>query len=123
MRDYADEVASLVQRCSAKPILIGWSMGGLVATLVAARGLASACVGLAPSAPALRQDDTVILRRGVFGPEEYGTVSRDPAAPQPSMPDLDLQERRVALGSLGSESRLARHQRKRLPAPRGAHRP
>jgi hypothetical protein len=32
---------------------------------------------------------------------------------QPAMPDLDLEERQVALSSLGLESRLARDERKR----------
>jgi pimeloyl-ACP methyl ester carboxylesterase len=122
MHAYADDVADLATRYSPKPIVIGWSMGGLVAMMVAARGLASACVGLAPSAPMLRQDDTVVLRHGVFGPEEYGIVTRD-LERQPMMADLDAEERTIALGSLGAESRLARDERKRgivvtsLPCP------
>lgn len=122
MHDYADDVASVVEQLSTKPIVLGWSMGGLVAMMVAARGLASACVGLAPSMPAEREDDTIALREGVFGPEEYGIESRDPAQ-QPAMPDLDPEERMVALGSLGAESRRARDERKRgivirsLPCP------
>ena len=49
-------------------------------------------------------------------------MSDDPAQ-QPSMPDLDLEERRIALVSLGPESRQARGERKRgivvhaLPCP------
>lgn len=122
MRDYADDVADLAGRFAQKPIVIGWSMGGLVAVIVAARGLATACVGLGPSLPAQREDDTVPLREGVFGPEEYGIISRDPAQ-QPAMPDLDAEERRIALSSLGAESRRARDERKRgvvitsLPCP------
>jgi len=112
MRDYADDVAGLAARYSPKPIVIGWSMGGLVVMLVAARGVAAACVGLAPSTPALHHDDTVALRRGVFGPEEYGIVGHD-VIRQPMMPDLDADERAIALGSLGSESRFARDERKR----------
>ena len=46
-----------------------------------------------------------------FGPEEYGIASRDPND-QPAMPDLDLDERNVALASLAPESRLARDERK-----------
>jgi len=122
MRDYADDVASAVEQLSAKPIVMGWSMGGLVAMMVASAGLARACVGLAPSMPAEREDDTIALREGVFGPEEYGIESRDPVQ-QPAMPDLDPEERMVALGSLGAESRRARDERKRgivirsLPCP------
>lgn len=90
---------------------MGWSMGGLVALMVAARGHARACVALAPSAPAHRRDETVELRRGVFGAEEYGITSDDPAD-QPAMPDLDIEERSIALESLSAESRTARDDRK-----------
>jgi pimeloyl-ACP methyl ester carboxylesterase len=52
MHDYAADVAVLVAQFRQSPVLIGWSMGGLVALMVAATGVASACVGLAPSTPA-----------------------------------------------------------------------
>jgi hypothetical protein len=42
---------------------------------------------------------------------------------QPATPDLDLEERRVALDSLGQESRLARDERKRGIVPGGVARP
>ena len=122
MNDYADDVAELAGRYSPEPIVVGWSMGGLVALMVAARGLASACVGLAPSAPARLLDETVPLRNGVFDSQEYGIVSPDPSD-QPAMPDLDAEERAIALTSLAPESRLARDERKRgilvrqLPCP------
>jgi pimeloyl-ACP methyl ester carboxylesterase len=112
MSDYADDVAGFARRFSTMPIVIGWSMGGLIAMMVASAGVAHACVGLAPSLPASREDSSVPLRKGTFGPEEYGIVSDDPAQ-QPSMPDLDLEERAIALGSLGPESRQARDERKR----------
>ena len=72
---------------------------------------ARACVGLTPSTPARHRDTSVRLGTGVFGPEEYGNVDRDPER-QPTMPDLDREERQVALESLGTESRLARGERK-----------
>lgn len=110
MSDYADDVRALVRELPRRPVLIGWSMGGLVAMMAAAGGDATACVGLAPSLPALSRDASLPLRHGTFGPEEYGIASRDPAE-QPAMPDLDHDERRMALASLGSESRLARDER------------
>jgi hypothetical protein len=57
-----------------------------------------------------------------LGGEEYGITSQDPDE-QPAMPDLDREERLMALVSLGRESRLARHERQRgiiievLPCP------
>ena len=111
MSDYADDVTAVVDGLPETPIVVGWSMGGLVAMMVAARGRARACVGLAPSTPAARRDEGVEVRPGVFGPEEYGITSEDPAE-QPTMPDLDVEERVVAIGSLSPESRTARDDRK-----------
>jgi len=122
MSDYAQDVADLVARLGPLPIVMGWSMGGLVALLVAARGLARACVALAPSKPSVRVDASMPLRHGTFGPEEYGILPGD-SLDQPTMPDLDPHERHIALSSLGLESRLARDERKRgvvipsLPCP------
>ena len=111
MSDYAADVAAAVDGLPEPPVVVGWSMGGLVAMMVAARGVARACVGLAPSAPATTRDEGVEIRRGVFGAEEYGITSDDPTS-QPSMPDLDIEERQVAIGSLSAESRTARDDRK-----------
>ena len=71
-----------------------------------------ACVGLAPSTLAQRYDASVQIRSGVFGPEEYGIVHRDPDR-QLMMPDLDRDERLIALNALAMESRVARDERKR----------
>ena len=122
MQDYAADVTVLVTQCRQPPVLIGWSMGELVALMVAATGVAGACVGLAPSTPARQLNTSVALRTGEFGGEEYGITSHDPDE-QPAMPDLDREERLMALAALGRESRLARHERQRgiiieaLPCP------
>lgn len=111
MADYADDVIAFARSLRHPPVLVGWSMGGLVAMMAAAACSARACVGLAPSTPARTFDASVSLRSGVFGPEEYGIVDRDPDH-QPAMADLDRAERVIALEALGSESRLARDERK-----------
>jgi hypothetical protein len=72
---------------------------------------ATACVGVGPSAPARLQNASVPIRTGVFGAEEYGIVDHDPDR-QPTMPDLDREERLIALGSLCVDSRPARDERK-----------
>jgi pimeloyl-ACP methyl ester carboxylesterase len=110
MADYAHDIGALARTLRHPPVLIGWSMGGLVAMMAAAACRARACVGLAPSAPTRTCNSSVPLHAGVFGPEEYGIVDRDPDQ-QPAMPDLDRDECRVALESLGLESRLARDER------------
>ena len=89
MRDYADDVESFVARLERQPVLVGWSMGGLVAMMVAASDRVAACVSLEGSPPVQRIDSSVKLREGEFGPEEYGIASQDPRE-QPTMPDLDL---------------------------------
>jgi pimeloyl-ACP methyl ester carboxylesterase len=122
MQDYAADVTVLIAQCRQPPILIGWSMGGLVALMIAATGVVGACVGLAPSTPARQLNTSVALRTGEFGGEEYGITSSNPDE-QPAMPDLDREERIIALASLGRESRLARDERQRgivieaLPCP------
>ena len=49
--DYADDVEKLVRGLGAPPILVGHSMGGLIAQMVAARLPVQALALLAPSAP------------------------------------------------------------------------
>ena len=111
MHDYAADVRTLSSQLERKPVLLGWSMGGLVSMMAAAAGDAVACVCLAPSTPARAVDTSVTLREGVFGPEEYG-ITNLTAAEQPAMPDLDDEEREVALAALANESRRARDERK-----------
>jgi pimeloyl-ACP methyl ester carboxylesterase len=122
MREYATDVRLLVDQLKQRPILIGWSMGGLVGMMAAEAGGVAACVGLAPSMPSRTVDATVSLRSGVFTAEEYGITSRD-VDEQPSMPDLERSEREIVLASLAPESRLARDERRQgiviesLPVP------
>jgi pimeloyl-ACP methyl ester carboxylesterase len=110
MNDYAADGCMLAMQLKRSPIVLGWSMGGLVALMMAAAGIATACIALAPSTPARQRDLSVALRSGEFGPEEYGITSRDPQE-QKAMPDLDREERLIALASLGRESRLAKDER------------
>ena len=122
MQDYAADVRTLVAQLGRPPVLMGWSMGGLVAMMVAAADRVAACVALEPSAPARATDPSIELRIGEFSAEEYGITSLDPER-QTAMPDLDLEEREIALASLCRESRRARDERRRgivietLPCP------
>ena len=111
MRDYADDVQSCIEELNARPIVMGWSMGGLIAMMVAADGQAAACVGLAPSTPTRKLDSSIEIRQGEFGAEEYGITS-DHTDDQPAMADLSHTERKLALASLRPESRRARDERK-----------
>jgi pimeloyl-ACP methyl ester carboxylesterase len=111
MADYADDVAVLARELARPAVLMGWSMGGLAAMLAAAHGRVAGYVGLAPSPPARQRDASVPLRIATFDAAEYGVTSTDPDD-QPTMADLDIEERRIALTSLGLESRFARDDRK-----------
>lgn len=51
VRDYAADIRGLIESLPERPIIVGHSMGGLVAQMVASDGLAAALVLLAPSAP------------------------------------------------------------------------
>lgn len=49
--DYADDLEKLIKEIDGKPIIIGHSMGGLIAQILASRGLASTAVLLCPASP------------------------------------------------------------------------
>ncbi len=51
LHDYTRDLVALISDLPSPPVLIGHSMGGLIAQKLAARGLAKACVLLAPAAP------------------------------------------------------------------------
>lgn len=51
MSDYARQIAQLARTCETPPILVGHSLGGLVAQMAASRAKISKLILLAPSAP------------------------------------------------------------------------
>jgi len=50
--DYAEDIENEIRKLDAKPIIMGHSMGGLLAQILGSRGLARALVLLTPAAPA-----------------------------------------------------------------------
>jgi pimeloyl-ACP methyl ester carboxylesterase len=50
--DYAEDLEQEIQGSGVKPILVGHSMGGLLAQILASRGLSKAVVLLTPASPA-----------------------------------------------------------------------
>jgi pimeloyl-ACP methyl ester carboxylesterase len=114
MGDYVADVTAVVDGLGTPPILIGWNMGGLVALMYGAVAPTLGVLTLGPSTPGpmLEAPAAEAPAPGVFGPEAYGIV--DPRSHvQPAMPDLDAEEIRVALASLGPESAYARQERRR----------
>ena len=67
MEDYANDVREVAGRLSQPPVVMGWSMGGLIGMMVASKGLGVTCVALAPSMPARQLDTSVDLRPGEIG--------------------------------------------------------
>jgi len=49
--DYAEDLEKLIQKMDQKPIVMGHSMGGLLAQILASRGLAKSLVLLTPASP------------------------------------------------------------------------
>lgn len=80
MRDYAAEVARLASHLPEAPVVVGWSMGGLVALMAAKLARFRAVVVLEPSPPAevIGTHDEVPLRRGLYDLEAYGVVKGTP---------------------------------------------
>ena len=111
MEDYASDIQRVTAMLDRPPVVLGWSMGGLIAMLYASCGEAAACVAMAPSVPSRGIDTSVRLREGEYGAAAY-RITRSGPEDQPTMPDLDVAERKLALDSLCNESRFARDQRK-----------
>ncbi len=114
MADYVEDVSAATRELTEPPIVVGWSMGGLVALMYGAAYPVRGVVALGPSAPRQILDSPrrEPLTPGVFGPDVYGVTDRT-APEQPTMPDLDREETAIALGSLGLESTMARQDRQR----------
>ncbi len=67
--DYADDLATEIETLSALPVLVGHSMGGLLAQMLAARGLARALVLVTPSPPSgilPTSEDEIAAARGLM---------------------------------------------------------
>lgn len=114
MADYVADVQAVIAKLPSPPVLVGWSMGGLVALMYGAVAPTLGVLALGPSTPGpmLEAPAAAPPAAGVFGPEAYGIT--DAASPvQPTMPDLDPEEIGIALASLGPESAFARQERRR----------
>jgi pimeloyl-ACP methyl ester carboxylesterase len=114
MADYVADVRAVVETLPRPPVLVGWSMGGLIALMYGAVAPTLGVVTLAPSTPGplLEAPAAAPPAPGLYGPEVYGITSTISPS-QPTMPDLDEEEVGVALASLGQESAFARQERRR----------
>ena len=75
MEDYVDQVVIAAGGIHDRPVLVGWSMGGLVAMMAAARLRASKLVLIEPSPTAEivgEHPEVEIPESGTYGAEVYG---------------------------------------------------
>lgn len=116
MLDYVDDVERVASHLRAAPVIVAWSMGGLVAQQYVARHAGvPAMILLAPSPPLAVQgagsEAEVAGIPDLFGAEYYGLGS--PRLAQRVLDDLTPEEQADVLARPGQESGLARRERKR----------
>jgi pimeloyl-ACP methyl ester carboxylesterase len=113
MRDYASAVADLVASLDAPPVLIGHSLGGLVALLAAAEAPTAALILLSPSAPwgvagATMEEAISALSLYALGPYWALPIAPDyPTFRRYCVDQLARAERRALFERLTPESGLA----------------
>ena len=108
--DYVDDIASFVQTLTARPILVGHSLGGVVAQQLASRDLASAIVllngsvnwGILPTTDEERELAKMLMSAGAFWEEtllpDFDTMVRF------GLNKLDADEQHRVFDRLGPES-------------------
>ena len=110
MSDYARAVAEVCQACETPPILIGHSMGGLVAQLAAARTPVAGLVLLAPSPPwgvhgASMEEAVSALSLYALGPYWMQAIDPDYAlAKLYSLDRMDKADRKAVFARMTPES-------------------
>lgn len=112
MADYAATVSKAAAAFPEPPLLVGWSMGGLVALMAAGLSRVRAVVVLEPSAPSevigLTPDQE--LREGILRPDFYGVVRGSPVPAGLTVAEWDWVLRQ---SSGARESGYARDERTR----------
>lgn len=117
MLDYLEDIRGVIRdHMTAPPVLVGWSMGGLLAAMTAEREDVAACVMLAPSPPkgvlGPVDDAAVDAIPVLVHPADYGIDPADPDA-SPALAELPPAERRRVAERMVDDSGLARRERKR----------
>ncbi|MEE9360646.1 MAG: alpha/beta hydrolase [Hyphomicrobium sp.] len=110
IRDYTDDMAAFIAGLDEVPIIIGHSMGGLVAQQLAAKGLARGLVLLTAGAPwgiLPSTSDEMAVAIGLMAAGPFWTKSMQPmfeVAADNSLDKLDPISQRRVFDKLGPES-------------------
>jgi pimeloyl-ACP methyl ester carboxylesterase len=110
MGDFADDIAALIRAQPSPPVLIGHSMGGLVAQMAAARAPVAALILLAPSAPwgvAGGSMEEAISAVSLYALGPFWTQSIDPdygLAARYSLDRMDKDARKAVFARMKPES-------------------
>jgi pimeloyl-ACP methyl ester carboxylesterase len=113
MSDYAADIAALCAAQAEPPVLMGHSMGGLVALLAARRAPVKALVLLAPSPPWGMMGSSLEETATAFGVQVAGLFTGGALSPDRglmrafSLDRLDPAEREAAVARLRPESAMA----------------
>jgi pimeloyl-ACP methyl ester carboxylesterase len=113
MTDYAADIAEVCAACAEPPVLLGHSMGGLVAQLAARRAEIQALVLLAPSPPWGVAHSSLEEAATAFGVQMMGAFSSGALSPDKSLMrtySLDRMprgEQEAAVARLRPESAMA----------------
>jgi len=111
--DYTRDMAEFVRRLPEPPVIVGHSMGGLIAQQLAAQGLARAIILFASVSPwgVLPSTEAEInLAKGLMRAAPFWNKSLNPSfevAKGDSLAGLDPQAQRRVFDMFGSESGLA----------------
>ena len=117
MSDYLADVEGVADQITGTPIVVGWSMGGLIAQMYAARRPQTpALVLLAPSPPAAvsreTAEETIQTVPDLFGPEAYGIKMDHPTGGR-VLRELGKEMAAQMLSTMSMESGEARRERLR----------
>jgi pimeloyl-ACP methyl ester carboxylesterase len=113
MTDYAADIAKLCAACPEPPVLLGHSMGGLVAQLAARRAEIRALVLLAPSPPwgvahSSLEEAATAFGVQMMGPFSSGALSPDKSLMRTfSLDRMPRAEQEAAVARLRPESAMA----------------
>lgn len=108
--DYASDMARLIEGLRDKPVIVGHSMGGIIAQQLAAKGLARAVVLLASGAPwgmLPTTDDELAVATGLMSAGPFWTKALQPVfevAVKDSLAGLDPPAQRRVFDRLSAES-------------------